>query len=129
MASLIYLDTHVAAWLFAGKTDLLPPRARVWIEENDLLISPAAVLELQYLYEIRRVAEPAQAVLDALGPETGLKVCELPFSRVAEAALGLGWTRDPFDRLIVAQSIARGAPLLTGDRAIHDHCSGAVWAD
>jgi PIN domain nuclease of toxin-antitoxin system len=129
MASLIYLDTHLAAWLFAGKTDALPPRVRARIEENDLLISPAAVLVLQYLYEIERVAEPAQVVLDALGPEIGLKVCDLPFPRVAEAALGLGWTRDPFDRLIVAQSMVRGASLLTKDRTIHDHYPRAVWAD
>jgi PIN domain nuclease of toxin-antitoxin system len=129
MASLIYLDTHLAAWLFAGKTDALPPRVRARIEENDLLISPAAVLELQYLYEIERVAEPAQVVLDALGPEIGLKVCDLPFPRVAEAALGLGWTRDPFDRLIVAQSMVRGASLLTKDRTIHEHYPRAVWAD
>lgn len=129
MAPLIYLDTHVAAWLFAGKTDLLPTRARARIEESDLLVSPAAVLELQYLYEIERVAEPAQVVLDALGPEIGLKVCDLPFPRVAEAALGLGWTRDPFDRLIVAQSMVRGAALLTKDRAIHDHYPHAVWAE
>ncbi len=129
MAPLIYLDTHVAAWLFAGKTDPLPPRVRARIEENDLLISPAAVLELQYLYEIERVSEPAQVVLDALGPEIGLKVCDLPFPRIAEAALGLGWTRDPFDRLIVAQSMIRGASLLTKDRVIHDHYPQAVWAD
>jgi len=129
MAPLIYLDTHVAAWLFAGKTDHLPPRARARIEENDLLISPAAILELQYLYEIRRVSEPAQVVLDALGLEVGLKVCDLPFARVVEAALGLGWTRDPFDRLLVAQSMARGIPLLTSDQEIRDHYPHAVWAD
>ncbi|MFP5288482.1 MAG: type II toxin-antitoxin system VapC family toxin [Thermoanaerobaculia bacterium] len=129
MASLIYLDTHVVAWLFAGHTDPLPPRARARIEDHDLLISPAAVLELQYLYEIERVAEPARVVLDALGAEIGLKVCDLPFPRVAEAALGLEWTRDPFDRLIVAQAIVRGASLLTRDRVIHDHYPSAVWSD
>ena len=130
MAPLIYLDTHVAVWLFAGKADLLPPQARARIEESDLLlVSPAAVLELQYLYEIERVAEPAQAVLDALGPEIGLKVCDLPFPAVAKAALSLIWTRDPFDRLIVAQSMVRGAALLTKDRAIHDHHPQAVWSD
>ena len=129
MAPLIYLDTHVVGWLFAGEAGLIPPRGRALIEESELLISPAVILELQYLYEIGRVAEPARTVLDALGPEIGLKVCELPFSRVAEAALDLGWTRDPFDRLIVAHSLARSAPLLTRDRAIHDHHPHAVWAD
>lgn len=129
MAPLIYLDTHVAVWLFAGRADLLPPQARARIEESDLTVSPAVVLELQYLYEVERVTRPAQAVLDALVPEIGLKVCDLPFPRVVEAALGLGWTRDPFDRLIVAQAMIRGDALLTKDREIHDHYPQSVWAD
>ena len=33
MAPLIYLDTHVTVWLFAGESDLLPPQARARIEE------------------------------------------------------------------------------------------------
>lgn len=33
-------------------------------------------------------------------------------------ALRLGWTRDPFDRLLVAHSLARRAPLCTLDGRI-----------
>ena len=37
------------------------------------------------------------------------------------------WTRDPFDRVIVAQARLRGAPLLTKDRAIHAGYERAIW--
>ena len=33
-------------------------------------------------------------------------------------ALGLNWTRDPFDRLLAAHSAARRVPLCTTDRVI-----------
>ena len=49
MAALAYLDTHVAAWLFAGDVTRLSAAARGAIEKNDLLLSPAVVFELQYL--------------------------------------------------------------------------------
>ena len=127
MAPLIYLDTHVAAWLFAGRTDLLPAGVQAALEDSDLLISPAVVLELQYLFEIQRTAEPARVVVETLRREVGLEVCDLPFVQVAETALEQSWTRDPFDRLLVSQAILRGAPLLTRDRNIRDNCSLARW--
>jgi len=127
MAALIYLDTHVVTWLRTGRIDALPGRARLLLEENDLLISPFVVLELQYLFEIQRASEPAEVVLAALTRDVGLEVCELPFFAVARIALGQSWTRDPFDRIIVSQAVLRGAPLLTRDQSIRDHCSQAVW--
>ena len=35
-----------------------------------------------------------------------------------DAAVDLNWTRDPFDRLIVAHARLRGWRLATGDRVI-----------
>ncbi len=128
MAPLIYLDTHVAAWLFAGRTDLFPPGVRTLLEENDLLVSPAVELELQYLYEIGRAAEPAKAVIGTLERVLGLKVCDLPFAGVVEMALEQSWTRDPFDRLIASQAMLRGAALVTRASVIRDHFPQAVWA-
>ncbi len=127
MASLIYLDTHVVTWMFAGRLDLFPARIRELLDDSELLVSPAVKLELQYLFEVRRTAEPAKVVLESLGREVGLKVCDLPFPDVAEIALSLDWTRDPFDRLIVSQAELRGTPLITKDRLIRDHFSRAVW--
>lgn len=128
MASLIYLDTHVASWMFAGRTDLLPPAVQSFLEEHDLLISPAVRLELEYLFEVGRTAEPARVVVETLQREVGLAVCDLPFPHVVEVAVEQSWTRDPFDRLIVAQAILRGVPLVTRDRLIRDCYEKAFWA-
>jgi PIN domain nuclease of toxin-antitoxin system len=92
------------------------------------MISPAVTLELQYLFEIRRTAEPARTVIETLTREVGLKVCDLPFAEVAEVALAQSWTRDPFDRLIVSQAALRGAALVSKDQDIRDHFQQAVWA-
>jgi PIN domain nuclease of toxin-antitoxin system len=127
VAALIYLDTHVVAWLYGGRVDLLPDGARNLLNSEELLISPAVVLELQYLFEIRRTAAPAGQVVEALAVDLGLKVCDLPFAEVARAALGQSWTRDPFDRLIAGQAQARPAPLLTRDETILQHCPQATW--
>lgn len=56
---MIYLDTHVLVWLYAGRPDLLPAGARALIDANALLVSPIVALELQYLHETGRTNEPA----------------------------------------------------------------------
>ncbi|MHC4470774.1 MAG: type II toxin-antitoxin system VapC family toxin [Planctomycetota bacterium] len=126
---MIYLDTHLAAWLYAGRVDLVPAPVRRLLEKEALLVSPMVALELQYLFEVGRVGAGAETVLGALRGGIGLEVCDLPFERVVAGALGLGWTNDPFDRLIVSQADLRDAPLVTKDRSILDHYPRGVWDD
>ncbi|WP_230458629.1 PIN domain-containing protein [Microcystis aeruginosa] len=52
---MIYLDTHIVVWLYAGLTAKLSDCAKHLINENELYISPIVRLELQYLYEIGRI--------------------------------------------------------------------------
>jgi PIN domain nuclease of toxin-antitoxin system len=127
VASLTHLDTHVVAWLFAGRADLLSVRARSSIEEGDLVISPVVVLELQYLWETKRTTEPASVVVDDLVSRIGLGLSQAPFPAVARKAVELAWTRDPFDRLLVAQAALDGARLVTKDRVIRNHYAASVW--
>ena len=84
-------------------------------------------LEIQYLNEIGRVTYPAISILDSLGSSLGLSVCNAPFSAIVKAAEGLTWTRDPFDRLIVAQASLLEAPLLPKDEKIRAHYPKATW--
>jgi len=127
MAPLIYLDTHVVAWLFSNRVDLLPIAARARLEESDLLISPAVKLELQYLFEIGRLTSSGEHVVGSLEKDLALKICDLPFPKVIDVALEASWTRDPFDRLIASQATLRRAALLTKDENILTHCEWAEW--
>lgn len=125
---MIYLDTHVAAWLYASATELLSPEAVRRLDAvDDIRISPMVRLELQYLFEVGRVTQPASLVIDALQAGLGLHVCDAPSPAVARAAEEETWTRDPFDRIIVAQAALARAPLLTKDRTLHDHYDRATW--
>jgi PIN domain nuclease of toxin-antitoxin system len=85
------------------------------------------VLEMEFLYEIRRSRLTADEVLLKLEAETAVRVCSLPFAEVSRIATQEKWTRDPFDRLIVANAKAKGfAWLITDDRQIHSHYERAL---
>jgi PIN domain nuclease of toxin-antitoxin system len=125
---MIYLDTHVVAWLFAGETERLSPQTAQLIRDNDeLLISPMVRLELQYLHEVGRTRVPSREVVSTLERDIGLKTCVHPFAAIVNIAESLTWTRDPFDRIIVAQASLRHDVLVTRDETLGAHYDRAVW--
>ena len=124
---MIYLDTHVVVWLYTKDAVRLSHRALSLVEEHDLRISPAVLLELEYLYETKRITETGRVILEYLEERIGLVMCHQPFGDVVRKAAGMRWTRDPFDRLIAAQAAVSDAMLLTKDGEIHTHYPHAVW--
>lgn len=124
---MIYLDTHVVVWLYGGLTEELSLDAMNAIETNELLVSPMVRLELQYLCETGRILAKPDTILSALATELGLATCALAFPAVVQKALSLNWTRDPFDRIIVAQAVAGKRRLLTRDQTIHKNFARAIW--
>ncbi len=124
---LVFLDTHVAVWLAAGHTQEFGPKVRHAIDHNDLLISPAVYLELEYLYEVKRIKVPAVRIFGDLARDLAVRICDLPFQSVVTAASTERWTKDPFDRLITGHARARGAPLITKDQKIRKHYKPALW--
>lgn len=66
-------------------------------------------------------------MLAALRQSIGLEVADASLAELATTAIGLSWTRDPFDRLIAAHAIVADAPLITADRTILKHLPLARW--
>lgn len=124
----VYLDTNVVIWICEGKTELFSaPVARI-LEREDLVVSPFVILELQYLYEVKRLLKPAPFFISHAQSLVDLRVKDASLDAVVQAGLYEDWTRDPFDRMIVAQARAEAmAPLITADRQIRRHYPKAVW--
>lgn len=123
-----YLDTNAVIRLVHGSTRHIGRDASRLIRGADLLISPMVLFELELLYEIRRVKLPARDLQRKVEHELGVRLCDLPFAAVADAALDEKWTRDPFDRIIVAQAKANGfAWLISSDEKMAAHYPRTVW--
>lgn len=124
---MIYLDTHVLVWLYSGLIDKFSEHAKDLIDKNDLYITPIIQLELTYLHEVKKVNKHAHTIIHDLQSRIGLKICDLSYIEIVDKAATLSWTRDPFDRLIVAQVICASAKLLTKDETILKNSKHAVW--
>lgn len=126
-STLAHLDTHIVCWLYEGRLELLPPASMRIIESGLLQVSPVVQLELAYLHEIGRISRDGSYVLDALSKDIGLSVADVSLAQVMKMAGTLTWTRDPFDRMIVAHAMIADAALVSKDRLIRKHCDRAIW--
>ncbi len=112
-AFVILLDTNALIWLEQGH-----PRTRALAKAGRrLYISPASLLELQFLLESGRIRVHGGGVPDIAHRDEWL-LDDPPAAAWFERARGLGWTRDPFDRLLVAHAQLRGWKLATGDAVL-----------
>lgn len=122
----VYLDTHIALFLYAGLLDKISPKAQKLIEEGRTLISPIVGLEIQYLHEIGRIKAPPKEVIAGLASSLNLEISQVPFLEVVYHSYAETWTRDVFDRIITAQARLENAPLITKDRLIREHYHHAI---
>jgi PIN domain nuclease of toxin-antitoxin system len=126
--AIAYLDTHVVVWLAAGKVSRISPKAKAQLERSELLISPVVLLELEYVHELKRVKLPARDLFQKVAHEVGVRLCDLSFASIVASSLDEKWTRDPFDRLIVANAKASGfAPLVSADEEIRRRYPRTIW--
>lgn len=79
------------------------------------------------LHEIGRLSVTANEILDTLQEQCGIVESDDHFAAVVKEALGVSWTRDPFDRLLVGTAILHRAPFVTRDHMIGEHFENAVW--
>jgi PIN domain nuclease of toxin-antitoxin system len=112
------LDTHIAVALYEGRTGGLGQVAKRAIDRDIVTISPAVLIEIELLHEIGRLRVGAKAISVRLAEDLSIRVAAERFADVALEALALGFTRDPFDRLIVAHAALTNAALITQDAMI-----------
>lgn len=126
------LDTHVFLWwLFDDPR--LPGGVRELIAEpdNEFSVSSASAWEIATKHRLGKLPAAAPLVGDVDGWITRGGFQPLPIS-VAHADRAGSWPhahRDPFDRMLAAQSEIESLPLVTGDRLIASFAIPVVWPE
>ena len=123
----LLLDTHLLLWA-AASSKRLPREARELLEDddNEVYYSAASIWEIAIKSSLRRKDFRIDlARLLATLPEMGL--VELPITAVHAAGVTRlpPIHRDPFDRLLIAQSLVEPLTLLTNDALLDRYRVGA----
>lgn len=119
---MILLDTNAVLWSLVGHVRAGALHARPW----RLYLSPVTLLEIQFLIEVGRISAVDANALENIETDPRWQLDSPSTDALFKAAIGLAWTRDPFDRLIAAHALLRGWRLATGDRRILDRLPAAA---
>lgn len=109
----ILLDTQIVLWALGGHRRL-PREARRLIDQANVFVSAASIWEMAIKSAIGKLDADPAAVNEALTP-SGFETLAVSAGHAAHVARLPAHHRDPFDRLLLAQSVLEAMVLVTTD--------------
>ncbi|MBV1884526.1 MAG: type II toxin-antitoxin system VapC family toxin [Pseudomonadales bacterium] len=128
----LLLDTHAFIWL-----DLFPERLSnvayeaLIDEENKLYLSVASVWEMQIKMQLGKLSLSAglESTVEKQQKINGIILLSMESAHVYELTSLANHHRDPFDRILMAQSIKENLTLVSADQHIqrYSDCVDILW--
>jgi len=126
----LLLDTHAFLWWLAGERTLTrKARAAIESEDNDIFVSAVTAWEIATKFRIGKLPEAAVVATNVTGAVAAEGFQELALSMAhAERAGALdGPHRDPFDRMLIAQSLIDGLALVSNEKVFDRFGVTRLW--
>lgn len=124
------LDTHALLWWFTNDERLSPSaRDAIADEGNIILVSAASAWEIATKHRQGKLAEAADAVsrFDELVAADGFQHLPITHFHCIRAGHYAVEHRDPFDRILAAQSELEGVTLISVDPAFQLFKTSLLW--
>ncbi len=126
----VLLDTHAFLWFALDDARLSASAQSVMTDGgNELLLSPASYWEMAIKVSLGKytIDEEFEPFMENQIKANGLSVLAVTV-RHAAAVVALPFHhRDPFDRLLIAQAMVEGVPLLSADANLDAYPVTRIW--
>jgi len=127
----VLLDTQVWLWMRNAPTRLSAKTRRILTNErNELVLSAVTPWEIAIKVSLGKLKVPCSVEEFVSTRAAATRVTPLPITQVhaiASTELPLHH-RDPFDRVLVAQSRLEGIPLVSNDEVFERYDVEVLWA-
>ncbi len=114
----LLLDTHIFIW-WADQPERLSPTALSALEDdaNELLLSVVSVWEMQIKIQLGKLklTLPLKELIKKQQETNDLTISAVSLTHVLALDALPSHHKDPFDRLLIAQSIEEGLTIVTAD--------------
>jgi len=125
------LDTNVFLWCIAGQQSRLSRRAAKIVEDGatELLLSAVSLWEIALKVRLGKLELPEkESFFDEHMGLLGIgRVLPVQPAHIFTLFSLPDHHRDPFDRLLVSQSIAEGIPLVASDATLRKYAVELIW--
>jgi PIN domain nuclease of toxin-antitoxin system len=126
----VLLDTHSFLWWITDDPRLSPSAREIMGDgENQLFFSTASGWEIAIKARLGRLSlpEPVESFVPAQLAENGIEGLSIALSHALHVASLPDHHRDPFDRMLAAQSQLENLPILTSDPLIGQYSVETIW--
>ena len=124
------LDTHAFLWWMTD-SGRLPEEVRRTIadESNEVLVSAASAWEITTKHRLGKLPEAGPIAADVAGIIIGQDFAALAITVEDAARAGAlpGPHRDPFDRMLIAQSLSRNLVLVSNETRFDSYGIHRLW--
>ncbi len=124
----VLIDTHVLLWGLHNEAKL-SRRVRNLLPVADVWISVASIWEIIAKVQVGRLKMPIPVgdYLTAKLTANGVSVLPLTFDHVRRLEELPLHHRDPFDRILIAQSLNESMPLVSADLQFEKYALELIW--
>jgi PIN domain nuclease of toxin-antitoxin system len=126
----LLLDTHALLWMMFADARLGQAQARLIADEaNAIYISSISIFEIANKVRIGKLPMTlaGASALDSVCDQFAFLPLHLSIHHAQRAGLLAGPHRDPFDRMLAAQSIIEKIPIVTVDAKLRELGADVVW--
>ena len=126
----ILLDTHALLWALSDHSKLTSAARKAIAEEsNEILVSSVSAFEITTKYRLGKLPEFAEIASEFPALLTLIDHVPLPITIDHAALAGSLDTphKDPFDRLLIAQALVEGVPLVSNEKLFDDFGVQRIW--
>jgi PIN domain nuclease of toxin-antitoxin system len=126
----LLLDTHALIWWIGGD-EKLGSAAQTAIADagNEILISAVSAMEITTKHRLGKLAEAERLAqnFEAIIEEQGFVSLSISIRHASLAGSLQISHKDPFDRLLIAQSIVENLTLVTNETVFDDFGVSRLW--
>jgi PIN domain nuclease of toxin-antitoxin system len=125
----LLLDTHAYIWFSTNNRELSSTVKRLIEDsENSSYISIASLWEMSIKISLGKLSidKDFKYIIQDL-TESGINLLPISFDHILMSSALPFHHRDPFDRIIVAQSLCEGMKLLSVDTIFDQYSSDRIW--
>lgn len=126
----LLLDTHAFLWWLDGDRRLSPKSRRAITDEsNTILVSAASAWEITTKARLGKLPGAREVAADVAGcvASQGFASLDITLLHAQRAGNLAGDDRDPFDRMLIAQSQLEDVAIVTDDDVFDDYDVRRFW--
>lgn len=126
----LLLDTHVFLWLNDTPEKLSSTALAACQDENNtLFLSLASAWEIQIKQQLGKLElrESLQTLISTQQQQNGLQLLPIELAHIEALSQLPTVHRDPFDRLLIAQSIQQHMHIVSADQVFTGYPVNLIW--